>query len=257
MRVDDLDTPRVVPGAEAAILASLEAHGLTWDGLSRQSDHIDGYRAALERLRADCFGCRCSRAKLRGITRYPGFCRDLALPRDGHAVRIRVHRDGAATTGGQASTFTFLDRVQGRYTESVASSVGDFIVWRRDDAPSYQLAVVVDDESLGITHIVRGADLLDNTPRQLYLMARLGYTPPEYAHVPVIATATGVKLSKHSQVTAIDDAAARHNLATVLTLLGLEPPPGDGHAMLDWARRHWDIRRLPGTPAITGFTALV
>ena len=106
----------------------------------------------------------------------------------------------------------FEDRVQGRYSQQVAAAIGDYVVWRRDDIASYQLAVVVDDALMGVTHIVRGADLLDNTPRQLHLGACLGKAKPSYAHVPIVAEASGVKLSKHNAATAIDDRAARYNI---------------------------------------------
>ena len=250
LRIDDLDAPRVAAAAETAILHTLEVHGLAWDGaIVRQSDHVDHYRAALADLGQRCFACRCSRRELRGSTRYPGACRHLGLPQGGNAVRIQVGEDAAPV-------LAFDDRVQGRYSQRLADSVGDFVVWRRDGFASYPLAVVVDDETMGVTHIVRGADLLDNTPRQLHLMACLGFAPPAYAHVPVIAEASGEKLSKHNAATAIDDRAARHNVATVLTLLALAPPTASVDAMLDWAIRHWDIRRLPQTPVLSGFVAL-
>ena len=247
MRVDDLDTPRVAPGAESRILRSLEAHGLTWDGpVVRQSQHVDHYRDALTELTEHCYACRCSRRDLRGSTAYPGTCRRLSLPRQGNAIRIRV----------PVAPIAFEDRIQGRYSENLATTTGDFVVWRRDGFASYQLAVVIDDDAMDINAVVRGADLLDNTPRQLHLLERLGRPAPHYAHVPVVVEATGVKLSKHNAATAIDDRAARHNVATVLGLLGLNPPWDRVEAMLDWARRAWDIAALPAEASISGFTAL-
>ena len=249
LRIDDLDTPCPATSAEAAILATLEAHGLVWDGaVVRQSDNWEHYRAALEVLSERCFACRCTRGTLRGTTCYPGTCRHSALPRHGNALRLRVD----AATGYHA----FEDRIQGRYAQQVADAVGDYIVWRRNDAPSYQLAVVVDDALIGITHIVRGADLLDNTPRQLYLAACLDTAKPSYAHVPVITEASGAKLSKHNAATAIDDRAARYNMHTVLTLLGFDPPLGDSDEMLAWATPRWQIERLPRTPMLPGFVAV-
>lgn len=247
MRVDDLDTPRVVAGAESRILESLEAHGLTWDGpVVRQSQHVDRYRDALAELTAHCYACRCSRRDLRGSTAYPGTCRRLRLPRRGNAIRVRV----------PVTPIAFEDRIQGDYSENLATTTGDFVVWRRDGFASYQLAVVIDDDAMDINAVVRGADLLDNTPRQLYLLHRLGRPAPHYAHVPVVVEATGVKLSKHNAATAIDDRSARHNVATVLGLLGLNPPWDRVDAMLDWARRRWEIAALPSETVISGFTAL-
>ena len=247
MRVDDLDTPRVTPGAESRILRSLEVHGLTWDGpVVRQSQHVDLYRDALAELTEHCYACRCSRRDLRGSTAYPGTCRHLGLPRQGNAIRVRV----------PATPIAFEDRIQGSCGENLATTTGDFVVWRRDGFASYQLAVVIDDDAMDINAVVRGADLLDNTPRQLHLLERLGRPVPHYAHVPVVVEATGVKLSKHNDATAIDDRAARHNVATVLGLLGFDPPWDRVDAMLDWAQRRWDIAALPAEASIPGFTAL-
>ena len=249
LRIDNLDRPRTVAGAEAAILASLEAHSLVWDGaIVRQSDHSQHYRAALEQLRERCFACRCTRRDLRGATRYPGTCRNLRLPTCGNALRLRVHR--------AASRIAFEDRIHGQCVQLVAAAAGDYVVWRRDQLASYALAVVVDDGLLGVTHVVRGADLLAHTPQQLHVAACLGCAEPSYAHVPVVADAAGLKLSKHNAATAIDDRAARYNVRTVLALLGFEPPPGDIGEMLAWAVQHWQIERLPRTPVLPGFAAV-
>lgn len=246
LRIDDLDAPRVAPGAEAAILATLVAHGLHWDGpIVRQSQLQRHHRPALARLKAHTFACRCTRRDLRGDASYPGTCRDLRLPAAGNAVRIRMEDPPPA----------FCDRVQGRLPDF--RETGDFIVWRRDDLAAYPLAVVVDDQAMGVTQVVRGADLLDNTPRQLHVLKRLGGVAPAYAHIPVLVTAAGEKLSKHNDATAIDDSAAAWNLAAVLCLLGLEPPRlGSPARMLDWARRHWRIDRLPRARTLAGFVAL-
>ena len=248
LRIDDLDRPRTVAGAETAILATLETHGLVWDGaIVRQSGHLRHYRAALEQLRERCFACRCTRRDLRSATRYPGTCRSLRLPRCGNALRLRVDR-----TAWPA----FEDRVQGQYTPPGADAVDDFVIWRRDGLASYPLAVVVDDALLGINHIVRGADLLANTPQQLHVAACLGCAKPSYAHIPVVADAAGQKLSKHNAATAIDDRAARYNIGAALALLGFDPPLGDVGETLAWAVQHWRIERLPRTPVLPGFTAV-
>ncbi len=258
LRIDDLDAPRIDTDAESAILRTLEAHGLTWDGqVARQSAHIDHYHAALERLDERCFACRCTRRQLRGEGRYPGTCRDLGLSRRGNAVRIRTE-----------GRITFTDRVQHPqcsqtaagaargHPKGAADALDDFIVQRRDGFVSYPLAVVVDDHVMGVDHVVRGADLLEDTPRQIFLMRLLGMALPAYAHLPVITEASGVKLSKHNRATTIEDRFARHNIATVLTLLGLDPPRGDIATILDWAIRHWDSGKVPSRPVVAGFVAL-
>lgn len=247
LRIDDLDAPRVAPGAESAILACLEAHGLFWDGpVARQSRSQARYDAALRALADRCYACRCTRRILRGAQRYPGTCRSLGVAAAGNALRIRA----------AAGTRAFDDRVQGRISQDVAAAVGDFIVRRRDGFASYQLAVVVDDAASGVTHVVRGADLLDNTPRQAFLADCLGIRVPAYAHVPVIADATGAKLSKHSRATALDNRLAARNLACVLGLLGLDAPGGSAREMLAWATPRWRIGALPRGRTLRGFAAL-
>ena len=247
LRVDDLDAPRVAPGAERAILDALTAHGLLWDGpVHRQSDCAERHAAALHALHGQIFACACTRRALRGSRRYPGTCRNRGLPRQGNALRFRID---------ERDSVTFTDRVQGRCPEA-PEAVGDFVVWRRDGIASYPLAVVVDDAAMGVTDIVRGADLLDTTPNQLRLMARLGTVPPRYAHIPVIAEASGVKLSKHTAATAIDTRFARRNIAWALDLLGLSPPTGDVAAMLAWAQARWRTEKLPAAPVMPGFVAL-
>ena len=148
------------------------------------------------------------------------------------------------------------DRVQGRHGQRLAGESGDFVVWRRDDMAAYPLAVVVDDDAMGVTHVLRGADLLPNTPRQLYITDALQMRRPSYAHLPVIVETGGIKLSKHTGATALDNRFARHNLTNALNLLGFEPPPGDIPELLAWAVANWNIRRVPAVDAFTGFIAL-
>lgn len=246
LRIDDLDTPRVDPEAEPAILATLESHGLAWDGaVHRQSDHLESHDNAIRRLGERCFACACTRRELRGHDRYPGTCRDRGLSRDGNALRVRAEV--------QAPEFT--DRVQGHVDPS-GRTVGDFILLRRDGVASYPLAVVMDDLAMGVNNIVRGADLLVNTAEQLLLMRWLGVVPPTYAHIPVVVEASGVKLSKHNRATAIDSRWAPHNLAVVLSLLGIDAPLDQVETMLAWAVGEWDIAQVPRTTSIAGFFAL-
>ncbi len=251
LRIDDLDTPRVDPDAESEILATLEAHGLYWDGpIARQSHHVAHYRAALEKLAESCFACRCTRRELRGTDRYPGTCRTLSLPWEGNAIRIRAE-----------GSVEFADRVQcapspGEPPPCHRGTLDDFVVQRRDGLASYHLAVVVDDQAMGVDHVVRGADLIDDTPRQLFLIDALGTVPPSFAHIPVIVEASGVKLSKHNQATAIDRRFARQNIGAALTLLGFDPPDEDVRTILDWAIDHWDVGTVPSNPVVQGFTAI-
>ena len=223
----------------------MTSHGLAWDGpVLRQSRNAERYRNALAELKKRCFACRCTRRQLHGHERYPGTCRDAHLPLEGNSLRIRANAPATA----------FEDRVQGRVTPKQAA-LDDFIVRRRDGFVSYPLAVVVDDEAAGVTQVVRGADLLDNTHEQLFLMDCLGIDPPAYAHLPVIAEAGGVKLSKHNRATAIEDRQAPLNLAAAMSLIGLHPPLAPVDEMLDWAVGNWDITRIPATATISGFVA--
>lgn len=246
LRIDDLDTPRVDPEAEPVILATLESHGLAWDGpVHRQSDHLESHDSAIRQLGERCFACCCTRRELRGLDRYPGTCRDQGLPREGNAVRVR----------GEVKAPAFMDRVQG-LVDTSSRTVGDFIVLRRDGIASYPLAVVIDDHASGVNNVVRGADLLENTAEQLLLMRWLGVVPPTYAHIPIVVEASGVKLSKHNRATAIDSRWAPHNLATVLSLLGLDPPLDQVETMLAWAVGEWDIAHVPRAATLAGFFAL-
>jgi glutamyl-Q tRNA(Asp) synthetase len=246
LRIEDVDVPRTVPGAEDEILRTLEALDLAWDGpVVRQSERVGRYEEALDTLRSRGFvyRCRCSRREIAdsgvhgidGIV-YPGTCRDAALPAGTPAAeRFQVSRDLVA----------FDDRVQGRIAQSLALDIGDFVVKRRDGLHAYQLAVVVDDADLGVTDVVRGADLLDSTPRQIALQRALGFPTPRYLHVPVAAR-SGEKLSKQTLAPAIDVATGAQALAAALRFLGQESPEGDRPgAMLREAVRRWDPRRMP------------
>ena len=248
VRIDDLDSPRVVTGAEKRILTSLEAHGLEWDGpIVRQSAHRDLYQAALEKLEKQglLFAGDCSRKTLAGRTIYPGTCRDLNKPSFGNSARrIRV----------PDKLYWFNDLFQGKHVENLTSTVGDFIVCRRDGIPSYQIAVIIDDHKQGVSHIVRGTDLMDNTARQLYLMDKLNLPAPSHAHVPIFTHASGVKLSKHSEATAIDDHFPRQNLQIALQLLGQSVPTQKPVIeLVAMASANWERATVPKTPSIKKF----
>jgi glutamyl-Q tRNA(Asp) synthetase len=246
LRIEDIDPPREQPGASAAIVDTLRRHGLHWDGdLLYQSRRLPLYREALARLLAqgDAFPCGCTRATLAaGGGLHRGRCRTPERP---CAVRLRVDDEEVAVD----------DALQGRFSQALARQVGDFVIWRREDLPAYQLAVVVDDGAQGVTHVVRGCDLLDNTPRQVLLQRRLGLPVPRYAHLPVIANALGQKLSKQTFARALDGADAAANLRAALDFLGQPAPPpdrGTAAAILDWAIRHWSLAAVPRATHLGG-----
>ena len=247
LRIEDVDAPRTVPGAEDEIVRALEKLGLAWDGpVVRQSQRRARYEEALERLRGAglVYRCRCSRREIAdsalpgidGVV-YPGTCRALALPREvGGADRLRVP-DG---------TIAFDDRVQGRIAQDVAREVGDFVLKRRDGLHAYQLAVVVDDADAGITDVVRGADLLDSTPRQIVLQRLLGFATPRYLHIPAATNERGEKLSKQTLAAPIDLARSAEALREALRFLGQQiPSGGEAREILAGAVSTWSPERIP------------
>jgi glutamyl-Q tRNA(Asp) synthetase len=241
VRIEDLDPPREVAGAARMQLAALAAFGLVADlPPVRQNERHALYQAALERLLAQgaAFACSCSRSDLAaqdGIHR-----RCVARPPRPHpAVRLRV-ADG--------ETVAFEDGLQGRVAQDVAREVGDFVLRRGDGFWAYQLAVVVDDAEQGITDVVRGADLLDSTPRQILLQRALGLPTPRYLHLPLVVDAHGRKLSKSDAALPVDPADPLPALHRCWVLLGQEPAALDGgaiDALLAQAVRAFDPTRLP------------
>lgn len=252
LRMEDVDTPRNVPGAADDILSTLEAFGFEWDGpVLWQSGRSDAYAETLERLRAAglAYGCGCSRREIAdsatrpaidGGLAYPGTCRNgLAPGRSVRSWRLRVGDEDIA----------FSDRVQGRQVQNVERDVGDFVLLRADGVVAYQLAVAVDDEFQGISDVVRGADLIASTPRQIWLQRCLGYATPRYAHLPVATNAAGEKLSKQTRAPALRPDRAGSALASALAFLGQAPPPDLARAGMreiwDWASRHWSFAAIP------------
>jgi glutamyl-Q tRNA(Asp) synthetase len=243
LRIEDLDRPREIAGSAAAILQTLEAFGFEWDDeVVRQRDRIERYADALQTLqrRHLTFECSCSRLQLEEESRYPGTCRVRpSMPGVPTAARLRV----------EPGFVMFSDRIQGSYRQDVAAAVGDVILKRRDQVFAYLLAVVVDDAAQGVTHIVRGADLLDNTPRQIYLQNTLGLPQPAYAHVPVLTEADDTKLAKARRSVRLGTDSPLPQLLAVFSLLGLAPPDSLSTASLpqawDWAIARWDMRRVP------------
>ncbi len=241
LRIEDIDHERCRPEYRQLQLQALHRYGLRWDGeVLVQSERMPIYRAALATLQHSpgLYACDCRRARLQGLSTYPGSCRERQLPWPGHSLRVVV--DGRR--------IDFDDRLQGRQSALPQTQCGDFIVWRRDQSAAYQLAVVIDDAASGVTSVVRGADLLDNTARQIYLQQCLHLPTPSYAHLPLVSDAQGRKLSKqnHAPALPMDDAEAE--LVQVLALLGhpLERRPGEDCAsLLQRAAENFDLRRVP------------
>ena len=252
MRVEDIDPPREQAGATDAILAALESHGFEWDGpVTCQSDSRTRHDAAIQTLldAGKAYRCGCSRRDLAAAPRsslgiiYPGNCR-AGSNADEFALRVRTDE----------VPVVFDDRLQGRQAQALETESGDFIILRRDGLVAYQLAVVVDDYLQDITDVVRGIDLMDSTPRQIWLQRLLGYPTPSYCHVPVAINEQGQKLSKSHGARGIDIERPHENLVAALALLGQNPPgelrkqtPGD---IWQWALGAWNIGVLAGQTEI-------
>jgi glutamyl-Q tRNA(Asp) synthetase len=250
LRMEDLDPPREQPGAADDILRTIDACGMHWDGpVVYQSRRHEAYRTALARLQAEghLYPCACTRREIAdsslrsdGALVYPGTCRNGLAP--GKAMRAMRVRVGEAPIG-------FADALQGRVQQDLAREVGDFVLLRADGQYAYQLAVVVDDAEQAITDVVRGADLLDSTPRQMHLQRLLGLPALRYMHLPAATNAAGEKLSKQTLAAPVD---ARNPLPTLLramAFLGQAVPADLYGATLPefwrWAQLHWDAGRIP------------
>ena len=251
LRIEDVDAPRACLGAEGQIVTALDRYGFAWDGeIVRQSDRIPLYDDALARLRAAglAYTCACTRRELEvsplgiaGEHVYPGTCRD-GIPASRNGRRQRAWRVRVANAIIECN-----DRLQGAQRQALARDVGDFVVRRADGLFAYQLAVVVDDAEQGITAVVRGADLLASTPRQVLLQKLLGLSTPSYLHVPVAINDAGEKLSKQTRATALPDSPLPTLLAA-WRFLGQEPPadtPGDVAEFWRWAHAAWKVSQLP------------
>lgn len=249
LRIEDVDTPRTVAGAAEDILATLARFGFEWnDEIVWQSRRTAAYADALEALKAAgaAYPCACTRRDLAdqplardGSRRYPGTCRaGLPRGREGRAWRVRAQ-----------GLIRFDDAIQGAQEIDLAADSGDYVVKRADGLFAYQLAVVVDDAAAGVTHVVRGADLLDSTARQVHLLGLLGAPVPAYAHLPLATNAAGEKLSKQTLARAIDAHPPQAALLAALRFLGQNPPEALTGAPLaelwQWARAHWSIAAVP------------
>ncbi|MEO8385744.1 MAG: tRNA glutamyl-Q(34) synthetase GluQRS [Betaproteobacteria bacterium] len=259
VRIEDIDETRCKPEYATDILRDLQSFGMQWDGeVETQTLRKPFYEDALQKLngRGLTYACVCSRkeiadsatAGLEGPV-YPGTCRNLHIAVDHESAAIRVR-----TT---SEMFAFTDIVQGKIEQCIEQEIGDFVLKRRDGLFAYQLAVVVDDAAQGVTHIVRGADLLDSTARQIYLQKLLGMPTPQYLHIPVAVNAQGQKLSKQTLASAIsaNGGNACGLLLSALGFLGqqvmalpLDPTNGE---LLTRAAQNWDRRRIPRSRTAT------
>lgn len=249
VRIEDVDTGRTQAGAERSILGALQAFGMAWDGeIVYQSRRGEAYTRILDELRQRdlVYPCNCPRKKIAGGV-YPGHCRQgMSEAREQFALRVRSETAPVMVA--------FHDEIQGAVQQNIAAEVGDFILKRSDGLFAYQLAVVVDDAWQGVTHVVRGMDLLDNTPRQIYLQHQLNLATPAYAHVPLLVDLNGYKLSKHNRAPAVDPARPLAQVWQVLDFLGQAPPTELLHGTLarlwEWAQFHWDTRKIPARAEI-------
>jgi glutamyl-Q tRNA(Asp) synthetase len=263
LRIEDIDPPREVRGAAASIARQLDTHGLHWDGeILYQSRREAHYRAALHQLAAEglLYHCDCTRERLQRLGgNYDGICRHRVLTGpdpDGSGFSIRIRTSDAAE-------IHFTDCLRSRaVTINLDRTGGDFVLRRRDGLFAYQLAVAVDDAAQNITHVVRGNDLLESTPRQIFLLRALRLPVPAYGHVPVVVDAAGRKLSKQNHAPELDREHARDNLYQALMWLGQNPPAevadADVTELLSWASQHWSPTAISrrGTLNITESTVI-
>lgn len=250
VRIENLDPSREIPGASKEILSTLEVLGMEWDGeVVYQNRRNDAYQTALTLLekRNLIYSCACSRKEIadsgimgRGSPIYPGTCRDSPPGAErSRALRVR--------TGN--NLIEIKDALRGLIRQRLERDIGDFVLRRADGIFAYQLAVVVDDAEQGVTHVVRGEDLLDSTPRQVHLQQLLGYPTPAYMHLPVVVNAQGEKLSKQTLAAPIITADPVSQLIMAVRFLGQEPPAeltGSGIVSFwKWATRNWRSERIP------------
>ncbi|MEY3200492.1 MAG: hypothetical protein RIR70_42 [Pseudomonadota bacterium] len=255
LRIEDVDTPRVVSGAGDMILRELERLGFAWSGpVMWQSARKEAYQAAFDTLvmRGLIYPCGCSRKEMAdsalatdGSRRYPGTCRaGLPSGKTARAWRLRL----------PPGVVGFDDRIQGRIEEDVSADGGDFVVLRADGVFAYQLAVVVDDAAQGVTDVVRGADLLASTLRQRLVQQALGVPAPRYAHVPVVLDESGDKLSKQTLAAPLSEMPASEALCAALRFLGQAVPPDMAAATVEeiwaFARAVWDADKVPHSRGI-------
>lgn len=239
VRIEDTDIPRIYPGSEAHILKCLDAFGFESDKeIIFQKDRLDIYESIIEQLHQQrlVYACQCTRKILGSNHIYTETCRHLNLPLAHQAIRVKV----------DDCEICFDDALQGRHCSNLKYDLGDFVLKRRDGIINYQLAVVVDDYLQGMTHVVRGADLLDNTERQIWLGKLLGYPELSYMHLPLAMNDQGQKLSKQNMAQALDPSQACVLLSDAITALGQPAVELDlPDRMLIQAVAQWDRKSIP------------
>lgn len=248
VRIEDLDPPREQPGAASGILRTLERYGLFWDGpVIYQSQRHARYQAVLDDLyqQGKTYHCHCTRAQIHSSGGfYAGTCREQHYPAEGAAVRLRV----------DTPTLSFLDQLLGLIEVEPRLASEDFILKRRDGLFAYNLAVVIDDADSGITEVVRGADLLEPTVRQITLYQQLGWKVPDWLHLPLALQNNGLKLSKQNHAPAIDTLPVLETLIQALKFLGQalpeQPEAMSAESLLVWAVKHWQLASVPTTASI-------
>jgi len=250
VRIEDIDPPREVPGAADRILATLEAFDLEWDQtVHYQSGRLACYAAVAQSLLRDgqAFHCSCTRSELRktsGVGElgawYPGFCRTRPTHDRATAIRLRVDQ----------CEVNFVDGLQGPQSHNLSTLTGDYVIMRKNALPAYHLATVLDDLEFGVTHVVRGIDLLLPTAVHIHLQRALGGTTPKYLHVPILVNGAGQKLSKQTGATAVNDGAAPSIAVTLLAYLGVRAPRelfgARPKELWNWAVEAWEPASLAG-----------
>lgn len=257
VRMEDLDPPREQVGAADAILRCLEGYGLEWDdSVVYQSQRWDIYEDYLDRLRQQdlLYTCDCTRQDLQAMGGiYNGRCRNRYVNTNApHAQRLKLY--DLPTNFHDEDELRFTDVIQGEQIQNLRTQAGDQILKRKDGLYAYQLAVVVDDIEQGITHIIRGSDLLDVTARQIFLFQLLNAPVPAFGHVTLASQPNGQKLSKQNLAPALELKDAGTNLWQALVFLGQNPPqelydakPKD---LLDWGKAHWQRSAIHGLSAV-------
>lgn len=251
VRMEDLDKPREIAGAADTILGQLEAFGFTWDGeILYQSQRSALYTEAFQQLNAQnvLYACTCTRKEIADSSQQWGID-GVIYPKTCLTQALKPHASIAWRVKTNAAPIHFEDAIQGAISQELNTAVGDFILKRADGLFAYQLAVVVDDAAQGINHIVRGADLLASTPRQIYLQQLLQLHTPHYAHVPLACNAAGEKLSKQTLAKTLDASHAHQLIFEALAFLGQQPPDELKNATLAdmwrWAFANWQLANVP------------
>jgi len=255
LRIEDVDTQRIQKGATQSIIQTLENYGFEWDGkIVYQSQRSEAYEAALNSISDQIYPCSCTRKELHSTAStgkfsyiYPGFCRNGITNTDAVNLSIRVR------TNNEIVCFKDQCQLQ-EYCQNIANDVGDFILKRSDGLFAYHLAVVVDDAWQQVTDIIRGADLFDNTPRQIYLQRLLSYPQTNYLHFPVAVNPAGKKLSKQNLSPEVSTLNKRATLVKALNFLGQKTPDSNEFSSLNdlwlWAMQNWNSARIPKTLTI-------